>query len=143
MPQAFFISPDGEIVPVPVNHIQRVITSPGLFNLTKEEIKAVYKKFNEPLGLEGKARKEILARLIEAGWIRIRYKGKYDKLTFQLSVLDDKKIDFLIRFANAALRDELELNVNKYTDTEIISLTPKVLKESSLGELAEGTKIRE
>ena len=56
MPKAFFISPGGEIVPVPINHISKVITSPELFNLTKEEIEAAYKKFNEPLGLEGKAR---------------------------------------------------------------------------------------
>ena len=143
MPNAFFISPDGEIVPVPVNHISKVITSPELFNLTKEEIKATYIKSNEPIGLEGKARNEILAGLIEAEWIRIRYKFQYDKLTFQLSALDDKKIDFLIKFATAALKGELELNVNKYTETEIISLTPKVLKESSLGELAKGAKIRE
>ena len=66
MVRAFFISPGGEIIPATINHIQKVSETPELFNLTKEEIESIFKKFDEPIGLEGKARNQILAGLIEA-----------------------------------------------------------------------------
>ena len=55
------------------NHIGYIIKNPKLFGLTKEEIVNTYKSFNEPLGLEGDAREEIIKGIAKDGWIRIRY----------------------------------------------------------------------
>jgi len=69
---AFFISPDSIIIPVYINHITTVFMNPEIFDYTAEEVRAIYKKHNETLGLEVKARKEILTALIERKWIRLR-----------------------------------------------------------------------
>jgi len=69
---AFFISPSGETIWVENRHISTVIKNPERFGLTKDEIVATYRKYGERVGLEGRARKEILTRLMRNGWIRIR-----------------------------------------------------------------------
>jgi hypothetical protein len=73
---AFFLSQTGDLIHVPDSHIATVIRDPERFGLTREEILAAYETHGEGMGTEGKARKEILLKLIEGGWIRIRrYKG--------------------------------------------------------------------
>ena len=69
---AYWISPSSDIIPVKTNHIGKVIETPEKFGLTIEEIMNFYKAANEPLGLEGVARKKIILSLIRKGWIRIR-----------------------------------------------------------------------
>lgn len=69
---AFFLSQTGDLIHVPHNHISTVIADPERFGLTEEEIQFVYDKYEEPLGLEGQARREILLQIIADGWIRIR-----------------------------------------------------------------------
>ena len=69
---ACFISPAGEIVEVGTSHIAKVIRTPEPFGLTMETIEKTYEKYSEPVGLEGQARKEILVKIIEKGWIRAR-----------------------------------------------------------------------
>ena len=75
---AYWISPKGEIINVAQNHIATVIENPETFDLTFEKIKEVYDSYGEPIGLEGKAREEIMLELIRNGWIRIRrYANKF------------------------------------------------------------------
>jgi len=69
---AFFISPTGDVIHVSDCHIATVIRDPETFSLTREEIEAFYKEYGERVGVEGKARREILLRIIADGWIRIR-----------------------------------------------------------------------
>ena len=69
---AYFISPTGEYVSVPRNHIATVIKDPEKFGLTSKKVEKAYAKYDEPMGLEGKARLELLTRIIRDGWIRIR-----------------------------------------------------------------------
>jgi len=69
---AFFISPKGQIVDTEINHIATIIANPKKFGLTKDYIQTVYDKYNEKVNVEGKAREEIIKRLIKSGWIRIR-----------------------------------------------------------------------
>lgn len=69
---AFFLSQTGDLIHVPLNHISTVIADPQRFGLTREEIENVYKDYGERVGVEGKARREILLRIIADGWIRIR-----------------------------------------------------------------------
>lgn len=69
---AFWISPQGKTIEVPGLHITSVYQDPGAFGITKEFVDQQYKWFNEPTGTEGKARDEILAKVLEKGWIRVR-----------------------------------------------------------------------
>ena len=83
---AFFISPKGQVVDCKINHITTIVANPKKFGLTKEYLQVVYDKHGEKMTIEGKARHEIILRLIKQGWIRIRrYKNFWsinvDKLT--------------------------------------------------------------
>jgi len=80
---AFFLSPSGDLVHVPQNHISTVIADPERFGLTKEEeIQNAYSRHGERIGVEGEARKELLLKVITQGWIRFRrYPNKYWSIT--------------------------------------------------------------
>lgn len=58
------------------SHIRFIIDNPRRFKHTKTGIKAIYDQFGEPYGFEGKARKDIMAKVILDGWIRVRQKDK-------------------------------------------------------------------
>ena len=75
------------MVPVRRNHINVVITNPERFGMTREQIGEVYQRYGEPLGLEGRAREEIVRALISIGWIRIRDYGPY--LSVQVHSMDE------------------------------------------------------
>ena len=60
------------LIPVHRKHIDKIIDSPELFGLTKAEIETIYERHEEPLHLEGNARRFIMAELFKNGWIRIR-----------------------------------------------------------------------
>jgi hypothetical protein len=86
--EAYWISPDGRILPVEGRHIGAVASEPERFGLTKRKIRAVYERHGEPVPFEGKARDEIMAGLLKKGWIRIRYRAREDSFTVQLFRLD-------------------------------------------------------
>jgi hypothetical protein len=67
-----FISPKGEILLNQGSHIQAVICDPEKFGLTSDEINIEYRKYGEPVGMEGKARGVLLDKIIRNGWIRLR-----------------------------------------------------------------------
>jgi len=69
---AFFLSPSGDLIHVPLNHISTVIADPEKFGLTTERIQNAYSRHGERIGVEGEARRELLLRVIADGWIRIR-----------------------------------------------------------------------
>jgi hypothetical protein len=61
---AFFLSPSGDLIHVPQNHISTVVADPQKFGLTVEEIQTVYDRHGEQMGVEGEARKELLLRIV-------------------------------------------------------------------------------
>jgi hypothetical protein len=69
---AFFLSPEGRVLHVPDTHIGTIIRDPEQFGLTMEEIEAAYLRHGERVGTEGEARQEILLKVIEKGWLRLR-----------------------------------------------------------------------
>ena len=71
--RAFFLSPKGKLIRVGTSHIAEVIRHPEEFGLSLEEIEKAYRKYGEKLGTEGKARGEILSRIIQEGWIRVKW----------------------------------------------------------------------
>jgi hypothetical protein len=101
---AFFLNPFGELIRVKgANHVSAIIQSPETFGLTREELEAIYNKYHEPLGQEGKAREEILTNLVRAGWMRMRrYPNKFWSINlFKLTV---KAKDLLYDWANNILK---------------------------------------
>jgi hypothetical protein len=76
---AYFIHPhEGQVIYVPHSHISLVISNPEKFRLNFDYIKTIYEKYGEKIGLEGRARREILLDLIDQGFIRIRkYKNHW------------------------------------------------------------------
>lgn len=79
---AFFLSPEGHLIHVPLNHISTVLAEPEKFGLTSEHIRSAYEKHGERIGVEGEARKKVLLRVISQGWIRIRrYRNRYWSVT--------------------------------------------------------------
>lgn len=69
---AYFISPEGEIIPVPHRHIDLIDANPEFFGLTEKYIDRIYKKHGEKRTSECCARGEFLKRMKNKGWIRIR-----------------------------------------------------------------------
>jgi len=98
---AYWISPVGKIFSVHGLHINEVFNNPPAFGLTDKELKLVYKKYNEPLEIEGKARNEIIKNLIIKGWVRIRYNVKNDYYSVELDKLNKRKRDYLYWWAKA------------------------------------------
>ena len=97
---AYFISPSGEIKYVPRCHIASVIKNPDLFGLSLGKIAATYLKYNEPIGLEGKARHELLSQVIMSDWIRLR---RYPNRQWSITVnsLCSEKSQFLRNWEEA------------------------------------------
>lgn len=69
---AFFISPSRKIVYAPTTHIDMILKNPEKFGFTREKLEKIYAKYDEKIGVEGKAREEIIQSLIKKGWIHIR-----------------------------------------------------------------------
>lgn len=69
----WWVSPGKEIIPVSgTTHIDEIIRNPDRFGFTKAEIEEAYSRHNEPIGLEGQAREEIMKKAMDDGWIRAR-----------------------------------------------------------------------
>ncbi len=104
---AFFISPAGELLSVATSHIAVVIADPQRFGVTRAFIEARHAQHGEPLGLEGRARSEVLVRVLEAGWIRVREQPPKSPVRWhlQVSTLNDDHRARLAAFAREALRE--------------------------------------
>lgn len=102
-----FVSPAGELFPVDQSHINTVILNPARFGITTQEIQAAYARHREPLGLEGKARAEILQGIVEKGWIRLRrYVKPREQWSVTVSELNDRTRSLLREWAGAMLTGE-------------------------------------
>lgn len=76
---AFWISPKGQVLGFSAQkHIDSILKEPKKFGFTQKYIDNTYDKYNEPKGVEGKAREELIMTAIKKGFIRIRkYRNKY------------------------------------------------------------------
>lgn len=72
---AYFISPKGEIIYCGVKHIATIIKYPEKFGLDTWFLEYVFDFYKEKLGQEGKAREQIILKLLAEDWIRIRKYG--------------------------------------------------------------------
>ena len=83
--KSYWIFPSGKIQNLYDDyHIEAVIKNPKNVGLSMTDIEKIYEKYNEKIGIEGKASNEILDSLAKKGFIRIRsFDGGY---TYSISV---------------------------------------------------------
>lgn len=118
--QAFFISPDGKLIPVKDTHISNIVKYPDKFGLSKEYVEKIYKKHKEPVGSELNAREEILLELVQNGWVRIReYPNKF--WSVQINQMNKRMKDILFDFANKAISGKKPFKSSIW-DNEIIKI---------------------
>lgn len=96
---AYWISPAGEIVPAEdgvVSHIGMILRKPEFFGYTKDGIVALHKKHGERMGMEGKAREEIMRSLLDKGWMRLRLVPRSQEFTLQTNSIASRRKQDLI-----------------------------------------------
>ena len=114
--QAYWLLPDGTIHPVKTKHIIEIINCPELFGETLGTIKSIYEAYNEKMPHEGKARIEIMKRVMKRGYIRIRERRNH--WVIQLYKLSPKEHKFISQWVNCAW-DNLN---DKYADIKVNTL---------------------
>jgi len=123
--QAFWVK-GKKIIPVDITHIKYILANPEEFDLTKEEIWDWYDKNHEKRGLEGKTREQIIKKVSEDGWVRVRhYVRPRDFWSIQTydTRRSKKTIDNFILWCLAektmSMNDELQ--IMSYKDGEVQS----------------------
>jgi len=71
----YWISPKGKFFLVELTHIDTVCNHPAVFGTCEEELMRVFDQYDEPYGIEGKARRKVILSLVQKGWIRCRRYG--------------------------------------------------------------------
>jgi hypothetical protein len=109
---AYWISPSGEIKLIKTTHIDDVINNPKSFGYSSSQIEDIYNKHNEYLGVEGKAREEIIKDLLKKGWVRIRYHKRNDSWSVNALKLSKRVKDYLFQWAE----NMLEKGYSKFSE---------------------------
>ncbi len=137
---AYWITPKGKVLQASNYHIGTVINNPEWFGMTDKQLKDIYDKHNEKMShfLEGKAREEIMTKLLQKKFIRIRQKimGSY---TVQLNRITVQLSDYLWMWANK----ESKQTQDKYADVNIHVLKGNKMIRTSLDRIASGENIDE
>lgn len=68
---------DHNIYDLPASHVRFIIKNSKMFNMEVDEIRDIYRKHNEPVYSEGKARGEIINKVLVYGWVHIRQRKNY------------------------------------------------------------------
>lgn len=105
------------LYPIGETHISAVLDDPGLFGRELEELVKIFRRHNEKIGLEARARREIILDLVSEGWIRIRhYERPQNYWTIQCRDAEEQKdvISAFIGYAEKhyGLREDDEVRVN-------------------------------
>ena len=140
--EGYWVSPKGEVLATGRNttHIKIVISNPKKFGETKQRIEKNYEKYGEGLTWEGKARDEIMTRIIKRGWVRIRERA--NEWTVQIWKLTPKMNDILWAWSNNVIK---QVN-DKYAPINIYELSKNMRTKSksiSFIDLSSGKSVSE
>ena len=129
--KAYWITPDNKILDIGLGtHIDMILKHPELFGLTKEKITSIYQEYNELMGVEGKARYQIIMQLIANGFIRIRlYPNKHWSIS--ANSWDDQTKKILSQWAETAKHIK---NAGRYMNT-VISTPHQVIKDYTVEDI--------
>lgn len=131
---AYWVNPYGQILELPVqNHISAIISQPEKFGLTKGYVEQLYKSFGEPVGVEGKAREQIIRDLVAKGFIRIRLYPQFWSVT--VNRLDSKTKKALSNWAEVARENK---QAGKYADVRIVELATDKMHKFEIGDIYYG-----
>ncbi len=101
------------------SHIRTVMDHPERFGVGPQDVIERYRLYGEKPGTEGRARREIISELCEAGWIRIRHHtGKEDYWCVTFHDAGHRRLH-LRRFLNLAQK---ELGLHREADFKIEEL---------------------
>ncbi len=142
---AYWINLKGKILKPDTRHIGAIVSKPSLYGETDKTVKATYEKHGEPISstVEGKAREEIMLRVIMRGYIRIRKSGtrRDQRWSIQVAKLNNKNRDYLWAWAREVI--DSKVADDKYADVHIHQLAKKKVTKTSLNKIASGETIRE
>jgi len=146
--EGYFISPRGDIIEVKTFHINEVLSEPEKFGFSNAEIDSLYEKYHEGRGHEGKARKEILAKVLANRWIRIRHYSRSDQYYVEAGNYSSKTQEYLQGFAEyllPATYEKLTSNSKEkpkikdigHPNSEVIVSTLEIKKDTQFDENGE------
>jgi ribosomal protein S6E (S10) len=142
---AYWISKSGEIMKPDSRHIGAVIKYPSKFGETKKTIQDTYDKHGEQLSstVEGKAREEIMLRVIKRGYIRIRKGGtrRNQRWSIQVNKINSRINDYLWEWARQMLDSRVE--TDSFADVNIHQLSNNKMTKTSMNKIASGGSIQE
>jgi hypothetical protein len=144
MNYAYWILPkevDGKpVIYVPAKHINDIIAHPKKFGETKESVLKAYKKYNEPMGVEGKAREELIKRIFKRGFARVRFNMRQQKWSIQTHKLSDRMKDHILEWVYDAIKQR---NVSPESMVYINTLIDGKVKEYKLEDMIQDRDINE
>jgi len=127
-------------ISVPTRHINDIIKHPKKFGETKKSVENEYKRHNEPVGLEGKAREKIIQRVLKRGFGRVRFDVREQKWSIQIWRLSPKYNDRIFEFAMDASKLK---NVSKESEVFIHTLDNNRMIRTTLKGIMTGQTITE
>jgi hypothetical protein len=139
---AFWISPKGEVLGSVESHIQQLIMNADKFGLDINDLRNKFKEYGEPVGFEGKAREEIIKRILWVGWIRVR---KYPRSHYSVNCAYYPTLEwgYLIEMARKLLGKGLEgFKESDPNFPVIITDLNKKRIQMTLGEIAEYAELQ-
>ena len=130
--QGYWIAPDGEIIDVATStHVGYMSQNLEKFGYKPEDRFAIYQKWGERPGMEGRARVEMVSKAYALGWIRIREYSRENYISVQSKEFDEKmKMNLLnwvkdqpnpdttVEITEFKPLENVETNIPKWNGTE-------------------------
>jgi len=136
---AYWIDPDNRYSEIRDNHIIAIITNPEVFGTSKKVVGDTYLKFNEKIGSEGEARRELIDAAISCGWIRIRLYSK-THCSITVAEVDERVRHTVTEFIQMLLSGQLDIgDVDKFMSVKLTTVKSGTsTKEYIMQEIASG-----
>jgi single-stranded DNA-binding protein len=128
------------VIKVPTKHIDDIIKYPEKFGETKESVINDYKKHGERVGIEGKAREDIMERILKRGFVRVRFNMRQQRWSVQVYKLDNRMQDNIFEWAHDAIKQK---NVSPESMVYIHSLNDDKVRKYKLKDIMYGKSINE
>lgn len=129
---AYWINPTGKILNVGgTKHIDQIIKAPEKFGFTFKDIEELHEKYGERIGMEGKAREELIKEAMRKDFIRIRL---YPNVQWSVNLwrLTSNAEKALMIWAKEASKNRMAgphmpVKILEFKTQKSISTTPKKL----------------
>jgi len=100
-----------EVIDIPDSHVNAIIRDPEHFGISMAEVLSAYRRHKEVLGVEGKARQQLVIKAIKNGHIRSRhYQRPVDYWTVQFRDWASSKATILSFLKMLLIKGEIYLH---------------------------------